>query len=232
VVTLAGFAGVPPLAETDSSLSLVRQVRDDLIAYVHEERLQKPVLIGHSLGAMLALWVASTEPASIGPVVAVDGAPFAAALMNPNVVAATMSRQAEQLRPFYGSLTPEQLERQTRMALLTTVTSAVHVEVLAKWAKRSDPATTGRLLSELLTTDLRTIVSGIESDLLVVAAGKAFASSPNGLDIVRRAYEAQVSAVPRHKVLVADRALHFVMLDDPAFLLASMDEFLIEEAHR
>lgn len=230
VVTLAGFAGVPPLA--DDGASLLSRVRDDLIAYIRAERLEKSVLVGHSLGATLALWVASVEPALVGPVVAVDGAPFAAALANPSIAAADMTGRAEQLRALYRSLTPEQLEMQTRMALQTMVTDAAHKAVLAEWATHSDPATAGRALFDVMTIDLRPHVRRIESTVLVVAAGKAFASRADGLDAVRRAYVAQLTDVPRHTVLVAERALHFVMLDDPAFLLAAMDEFLVKGAAR
>lgn len=226
VLTLAGFAGVPPLAESDGEPSMLGRVRDDLIAYIHAERLEKPVLIGHSLGAMLAIWVATAEPASIGPIVAVDGVPFASALMNPSAVAADMAGPAEQFRSLYRSLTPEQLARQTHRALPTMVTDAAHAETLAEWARRSDPAATGQALYELMTTDLRPIVQRIESALLVVVAAKAFASSPGGTAAVKRAYEAQVAAVPRHTVITADRALHFVMLDDPIFLLSAIGEFL------
>jgi pimeloyl-ACP methyl ester carboxylesterase len=232
VLTVAGFADVPALAELDDGLSVINRVRDDLIAYIHEAGLEKPVLVGHSLGAMLAMWAATAEPAAIGPIVAVDGVPFASALMNPRAVATDIVGQAEQLRSLYRTLTPEQLERQTRMALPTMVTAAAHAATLAEWARRSDPAATGQVLYELMTTDLRPTVGRIESDLLVVAAGKAFASSPNGLTMVKRAYEAQVAAVPRHRVVVAERALHFVMLDDPVFLLNAMDEFLGGSARR
>jgi len=225
ILTLAGFAGVPPIADLDGNPSLLSRVRDDLIAYIHAERLEKPVLVGHSLGATLAMWVASVEPGSIGPVVAIDGAPFATALMNPSTAATDMTAQAARLRSLYRSLSPDQLEMQTRLALQAMVTDPAEVARLAEWAKRSDPASAGQALYDLMTTDLRPTVGRIESDLLVVAAGKAFAANANAVDAVKRAYEAQVSGVPRHTVIVAERALHFVMLDDPGFLLSAMDAF-------
>lgn len=226
VVTLAGFAGVQPVADLDGRPSLLSRVRDDLIAYVRAEGLAKPVLVGHSLGATLAMWVASEAPAAIGPVVAVDGAPFVSALLNPRTTAADMMGQAEQLRARYRSLLPDQLEMHTRTALQAMVTDPAEVGRLAAWARRSDPATAGQALYDLMTTDLRPTVGRIQSDLLLVAAGKAFAANASALDAVTRAYDAQVSGVSRHTVIVAARALHFVMLDDPEFLLSAMDSFL------
>ena len=34
------------------------------------------VMVGHSLGGFLALWVAATAPDAVGPIVAVDGVPY------------------------------------------------------------------------------------------------------------------------------------------------------------
>ena len=61
VLTLAGFAGVPATQPT----SLAR-VRDDIIGYIRAKKLDRPVLVGHSLGGFVALWVAATAPDSRG----------------------------------------------------------------------------------------------------------------------------------------------------------------------
>src|SRR5437016_159006 len=56
-LTLAGFAGQP--AVPDLRLSTVR---DDIIRYIRENRLDRPVIVGHSLGGFLALWIAAAAP--------------------------------------------------------------------------------------------------------------------------------------------------------------------------
>jgi pimeloyl-ACP methyl ester carboxylesterase len=40
------------------------------------------------------------------------------------------------------------------------------------------------------------------------------------------AYEAQVRAIPDHRVVLAEKARHFVMLDDAEFLYRELDDFL------
>ena len=221
VLTIAGFAGVPPVEGP-----VLERVRDDLIAYIRTHALHRPILVGHSLGAVIALWVASVAPESVGDIVAIDGVPFASALINPAAVAEDMAAGAETMRALYRSMTPEQLERQSRVALRTMISDPAHVALAAEWAKHSSGASAGQAVYELMTTDLRRTVAGIRSDVLLVAATKAFASNAGRLETVLKAYEDQVALVPRHRVIAASRALHFVMLDDPEFLLAAMDEFL------
>ena len=69
VVTLGGFAGRPrfdgPFLDT---------ARDSLLAYVRG--LESPVIVGHSLGGVLALELAIAAPGAIGPLVIVDALPF------------------------------------------------------------------------------------------------------------------------------------------------------------
>ena len=89
-------------------------------------------------------------------------------------------------------------------------------------------ATAGQAVYELMTTDLREDVAKITSDVLLVAAVKAVASTPSRLEAVLKSYEAQIASVPRRRVIAATNALHFVMLDDPQFLLTAMNELLGE----
>lgn len=221
VLTLAGFAGVPAVDGP-----LLPRVRDELIAYIREERLDRPVLVGHSLGGFLAMWIASTAPDVVGPLVAVDGVPFQPALMNPSATASAMEPLARQMRVMYGAMTPEQLGLQTAKALTGMMSRPADVERATVWASRSDAAAAGQALYELMTTDLRNDVANITSDVLLVAATKIVASNSDRLEMALNAYRAQVARIKRHRVVAATQALHFVMLDDSTFLLSTMDEFL------
>jgi pimeloyl-ACP methyl ester carboxylesterase len=54
----------------------LQTVRDDVLRYIQEKKLDHPVIVGHSLGGFLAFWIAATAPDAVGPLVAVDGVPF------------------------------------------------------------------------------------------------------------------------------------------------------------
>ena len=43
-----------------------------------------------------------------------------------------------------------------------------------------------------------------------------------------KAYEAQVTGMKSVRVIMADKARHFIMLDDPALLFSALDDFLAE----
>jgi pimeloyl-ACP methyl ester carboxylesterase len=225
VLTLAGFAGQPPAAAATLS-----GVRDEILAYVRARKLQRPVVVGHSMGGLLALWVAATAPDEIGPVVSVDGVPFLPALHNPGATPDSVRAQAEQLQKLYETMTPAQLGLQSRMAFAGMISDPKRVDEATNWAAASHPVTAGAMIGAMLTTDIRADVAAIHSPVLLVGAAKALEKMPGGSASALQTYEAQVRRIPRHEVVLATGALHFVMFDDLPFLLKAMDRFLADAA--
>ena len=219
MLTLAGFGGPAPVGAP-----FLSRVRDEVIAYLREQKLQKTVIVGHSLGGFLGFWIAATAPDLVGGLVAVDGVPFLPALGNPAATAESSKPQAEQIKALYASLSNAQLVTQTRMALAMMITAPSHVEQAAGWAAKSDAATAGLAVAELSTTDLRSAVAAITAPtLLIGASGAAPEAMRPGM---AKAYEAQVAKMTTARVIMAEQARHFIMFDDPSFLFSAMDQFL------
>ena len=224
VLSLAGFAGQAAIAAP-----FLPRVRDDIVDYIRAQQLDRPVIIGHSLGGFLAFWLAASEPTLVGPIVAVDGVPFLPALMDGGTTVDAIRPMAESSKAMMASLTPEQFAMQTRMSLTTMVTAPEDLERLARQGGESDPATVAQAIFELMTTDLRDDVTSIESPVLLIAAG-ATAPTPEGRARLQRSYEAQVAPIPNHRVVIADHARHFIMLDAPDFFHATLTGFLTDVA--
>jgi N-formylmaleamate deformylase len=220
VLTLSGFAGEPVVAGLRLS-----DVRDGVISYIRENKLDHPVIVGHSLGGFLALWIAACAPDRTGPIVTLDGVPFLPALFNPSASAAEGREDAGRMQKMYASLGPQQMEATARMALTQMISEPKNIEMAAAWAAKSDSAFVGQAVYDLMTTDLRPELGRIRTPVLLIGAGKTFGSK------AQVTYEAQIANVPEHRVAIAD-ALHFIMFDDPAFLFSVMDRFLAEgETH-
>jgi pimeloyl-ACP methyl ester carboxylesterase len=104
------------------------------------------------------------------------------------------------------------------------------VEVALEWARRSDPAFVGQAVYDLMTTDLRDQMDRVRVPVLTIGAAKGFAGDQERLAVVRAAYERQIAGVKDHKLEMDPNALHFIMLDDPEYLLGTIDRFLTEGA--
>lgn len=217
VVSLAGFAGRPAVDGP-----LLGRARAELAAYL--AGLDRPVVVGHSLGGFLALWVAATAPDRVAAVVAVDGVPFLSALMDPAMTTERSRAPAEAIRDRLADLAPAAFAAQNRAALAAMITDPAEVARIAATSGLSDPRTVGAAVHEIMTTDLRSAVAAIRVPTVVIAAGALAADDAARAALAAR-YEAQVTAIADHRVVVA-RARHFVMLDDPGFFHGELDAVL------
>ncbi|MCZ6506730.1 MAG: alpha/beta hydrolase [Acidobacteria bacterium] len=224
VLSLSGFAGRAAI-----EAPFLPRVREEIVAYIRAQELERHAIIGHSLGGFMAFWLAASEPTLVGAIIAVDGVPFLPGLMDADATAESVRPMAESMKAMMDSLTPEQFALQTRMSLSRMVTASDDLERLALQGAASDQATVAQAMFELMTTDLRGVVGSIETPVMLIAA-TALSPTPEDRSRLRRSYEAQVAPIPDHRVVLADRARHFVMLDAREFFEATVAGFLAEVA--
>lgn len=224
ILTLAGFAGQPAI-----DAPFLDTVREEVIRYIKDHHLAHPVIVGHSLGGFVALWIAATAPDAVGAVVAVDGVPYLSALMNPAATPDSVRGQAEKMRELYATFTPQQIRAQSQLSLASMMKSPADVERALTWAEASAPKTAGQAMYEMMVTDLRDQMSKVTAPVLLLAAGD-FAKDDATREQVRAGYEAQVAKVPVHTVTLVPEARHFIMLDAPSVLWSAMEKFLAAPA--
>jgi N-formylmaleamate deformylase len=212
VLTLAGFGGGRPAIATP----FLATVRADLARYIREQKLDHPVVIGHSLGGFMAFWLASSEPSLVGRVVAVDGVPYLAVLFSPDATPEQMAQPAKMMHDQMVALTPEGYEAQSAKSLAAMITDPAEVARVQVGAGKSSPVAVGNAVAEMLVTDLRPEVAKITAPTLLLQAGSSDAT----------AYEAQVASIHDHRVVSFPKAKHFIMLDAPAEFFATVDAFL------
>jgi pimeloyl-ACP methyl ester carboxylesterase len=105
-VTLAGFAGLPPVENP----AFLPAMRDALIDHIETEELGPVAIAGHSLGGQLALQIAAERPDLVDRVLVVDSVPFFVGLFNP---AATPEQAAA-----FAPMTAAQMANAPREAFL------------------------------------------------------------------------------------------------------------------
>lgn len=223
VLTLAGFAGQPAMDGP-----FLEKVRDGIIKYIHDQKLDHPVIIGHSLGGMMAFWLAETAPGEVGPIISVDGVPFFSALMNPAATAESTRAQAERLRSMYANLSADQFIANNHKFLANMITAPANVDFVASLGDKSDPKAVGQAFYDLVTTDLRPQLKSIQAPVLLIGAGAAFGADEAAKAKIQQAYESEIATVPHHKLIFAPTARHFIQLDDPDYFYREVEAFLKE----
>jgi pimeloyl-ACP methyl ester carboxylesterase len=153
VVTLAGFDGRPPVE--GNPFDAARGALKELIA---ARRLANPVLVGHSLGATLAIALAGELPGPIGGAVAIDGLPVMPRTEDtpPEQRAAMAESMRQRMAAANSAEKPAAFaarQRQTMRAVGTV--DMGKADDLARLTSRSDPAAVAAWVGAVLALEDR-----------------------------------------------------------------------------
>jgi pimeloyl-ACP methyl ester carboxylesterase len=211
VLTLPGFDGRPA-----APANAFASARGAVVKLVEQKRLDKPVIVGHSLGATLALAVAEDRPAQIGGIVAIDGLPVMPgtdALPPPE-----RSRYAQGMKARMAGMNPTLFASQ-QQAYMRTI-GAVDMgkaDDIALLTGRSDPASVGQYAADVLELDLRPGLKNIQAPVLVIAPFFEPDGAQQGLNADAKAdyYRSLMTGTPKVEVVTVAPARHFAMIDQP-----------------
>ena len=222
VASLAGFGEVSPQQSVPAALLL--GARDQLLAYVKAQKLKQPVVIGHSLGSFLALWMAATAPRALGPLEIMDSLPFFSAAQNPAATAETARSQAEQLRQ---QVRQDRLTPATeRLMVAALVTDSARISQVARWGLTSDPATVAQATYNMYTTDLRAELARIQQPVLVLGSWAGYQQYGATKESNRAIFTQQYARLPQARIELSEAGRYFLMYDDPQWFFAQTDAFL------
>jgi pimeloyl-ACP methyl ester carboxylesterase len=211
VLTLPGFDGRPPAPST--AFASAKAAVGKLI---EQRRLDKPVIVGHSLGATMALALAEDRPAQVGGVVAIDGLPVmpGTEALSP----ADRSRIAEGMKARMAGLNPVLFAGQQKGYMRTIgVLDMGKADDMALLTGRSDPASVGQYAADVLALDLRPGLKNIQAPVLVISPFFDADASQQGItaDVKADYYRSLMQGAPKVEVAVVAPARHFAMIDQP-----------------
>jgi len=224
IVQLPGFAGARPVA----GASFLEPMRDRLLDYVGAEKLQAPVLMGHSLGGTLALMMAARSPQLADRLVIVDSLPFLAGLRMPNATPEALGAMAAGIKAQMLAGTPEAWEAQTRSSAPGMTRDAERAQTVIRWGLASDRNTTASAFSELWGSDLRPLLPAIQRPTLVLGSWAAYAPMGATQASTRAIFEGQYAPLKGVQIRMSEAGFHFLMWDDAPWLVDEVKRFLAQ----
>lgn len=224
VVTLAGFDGVAPVKG-----KLLELANDSLLQLIRTKSLDRPVLIGHSLGGALSLQFAEKHSDLISGVVAADALPVFPG--TDGLSADQRAEMAENVRSQMAGATPEEsIAQQLQFMKTMGVISESRAVELAARISRSDQAATAQYMSEGMALDLRPGLASISVPVLEIMPYDAGDFSKRGLPFSEAQtvsyYGSLLHGIPNVKVAPISPARHFMMYDQPEAFAAAAGQFL------
>lgn len=221
-VQLAGFAGEPAAAAAGDG-PVVAPLVAELNRYIDANDIENPAVIGHSLGGLSALMLAKTHPDSVGRVMIVDALPFFSVLMNPAATVESVTPAAAAARDQMIAMSDAQFAAGQGMTMARLVRSEAARPTLVNWSVTSDRSVMARAMYDVMTTDLRGDLAGIETPVTVVYAADP-AMGPEAM--ITGLYTQSYAALPNVTMVRVDQSFHFVQLDQPAAFATAVADFL------
>lgn len=223
VLTLAGYAGAASV-ETKNYLDFYQA---QIIQYVQKEKLQKVILVGHSIGGFLSLKIASVLKDHLQKVVIIDALPFYALTLNPGAKAGFDEQQAKNLLASYNQMDQSQLHANQLATARSLCADSTKWNLIASWGAKSDRKTMAYTMMEMIGQDIRQTIAAIQVPVLVMAAFAPMPDYPQfSKEYVQSTFEQQYSQCKTCEVHVTSSARHFIMYDAPQWYFKEIDTFI------
>jgi len=223
LVQINGFAGTPaPGIASDGFLAATAA---EIARYMDEAGLDRPALIGHSMGGTLGMMVAARHPAAISRLMVVDMVPFMGAMFGPPGTSAEAIRPtADALRDRMLAMDPAALRKMVEDTMAGMVRTEGRRAEAVRHGLTSDNAQSARAFHELIVTDLRPELRSIAVPVTVLyVRGPNIPLTDEQMDAI---YRASYANVPQAKLTRIPDAYHFMMWDAPERFAQEVRAFL------
>lgn len=219
LIQVRGFAGFPARGNATGLVS--RPVAEELARYIRERGLQRPAVIGHSMGGTIGMMLAAAHPTLVGRLMVEDMHPFMGQMFAPTVDSARVLANVmrDTLLAQHARGVPSMLEQ-----MYPTMTR------MERWKPRlmtglrdSHRPTVVNAFHELIVTDLRPELPRITAPVTVVYVAPQGQGTPEQFDAMMR--QAYANLRNGHLVRVDD-ANHFIHFDQLDRFLAEVETFM------
>jgi pimeloyl-[acyl-carrier protein] methyl ester esterase len=224
MVQLAGFAGEPWSHGEEGPF--LRPVVEDLVRYIDAGGLERPAVIGHSMGGLLSLMLAETAPQAVSRVMSVDSLPFFGALYGPTATAESMRPAAQRNAAVILSMDDDAFRASQAQTAIGMSRDPATREAMVEWSMASDRRALAVAIAEVLTEDMRPRLASIETPVTAMYAADPDGGAPAAM--ADSVWGANYATLPNVTLVRIDDSRHFIMADQPARFAEAVDAFLAD----
>lgn len=217
LIQVAGFAGEP--ARANASGPVLAPTADAIDTYLVAQHLTPAVVIGHSLGGTMLLYLAERHPEHFKKVMLVDALPFYGSLIGgPTATAAGMAPMADQARKATAKMP---LNDQMVAAMATKADDRA---LIKSWTEASDTSAVSNAFADDITLDLKPDLAKVSVPVTLVYPDYTPLGVPAGATAAR--YSGEYATLKGIKLVEITASVHFVMFDQPEQFATAVAEFL------
>jgi pimeloyl-ACP methyl ester carboxylesterase len=222
MIHVSGF-GTRPVG-ANATGPVVAPVAEEIARYIREAGLERPAVVGHSLGGTWAMMVTARHPELVSRVMVVDMNPFVGAMFMANATPESVRPIAEQIRRGIATSTGDARRTRTEQTIATMVRTESRRAGAVEDTLASDPNVSGQAMYDLATTNLMPEIAGIRVPMTVLWVRPP--NAPVTEEQMAGYYRASYAGVPQARVVRIPNAYHFIMWDEPEAFQRELRTFL------
>lgn len=223
LVQVRGFAGTD--AGANANPPVLIPIRDDILAFIRQAKLQKPTIVGHSMGGLLAMLAADADGSAIGKIMIVDSLPFFGLLGGPQATAESVTPSAARLRDqILAQSQADYAAGQIRTMSILVKSKGPEAQAALVASQTSDRRVVAHAMYEDWITDMRPRLAGLRMKVVVLYAFDAAMGVPQAA--VDAMYAGAYAGLPNRELVRVDNSYHFIQIDQPDRFHAELDRLL------
>lgn len=222
LVQVAGFAGFPADGNAADG-PVVEPVAEEIARYIRERRLNRPAVIGMSMGGTLAMLLATRQPGTVSRLMVVDMIPFGGTFFGA-ADSVSVRSAAERRRERMRSEGDEAWRRGMAAQVAEMVrTDSLRAAVTA-YGLASDRDVSARAMYDVMRLDLRREMARVNVPVRVLYVQSPMI--PLSAEETDSVYRAEFTHAPDVRLKRIPDAYHFIMLDQPRVFADEVRAFL------
>lgn len=220
-IQIAGFDGLA--AGPNEKGDILPAIVEELHQYIQQNQIDRPAVIGHSLGGLLTLMLADAHPEDTSRILIIDSLPFFPLLMDENATVEKVKPQAVMMRQNYTNQSIQTfMDTQRQFAPVMSV-SEEGQKAIVDMSYRSSRTVIAQALYEDMTTDLRPRLSSIHVPAALIYPYEASMGKQSEVDDL---YHKAYAPMTKMQFVRFEFSRHFVMYDQPAAFHKVVTNFL------
>ena len=222
-ISICGFGGVP----FNGDFSFERIVQD-LTKLIKSEKMEHPILIGHSVSGFISLKAASENPNLFSKLIIVDSFPFALASIYPSITETQAKQQATLIKDMMLKESQEKFKNSEEESLNNLISDKENINTVLNWMMSSNRDAIAEATYEMISADLRNEIKNINCKTLIIGTWKGKEQLGFTYSLAKAKFEEQYKNIINKEIIISDSAKHFVMLDSPAWFNTQIKGFISE----
>ncbi len=221
VVEIAGFGD----NIIEGSLDFDK-VKTEIVDYIKKNKLNKPILIGHSFGGILSMSIACFKPDIFSKMIIVDTYSCPLSIFLPTADKEQLLVQAEAVKYKTLGLSEEEFKKEQELTMTIAVSDNKISDKILNWVLNSKREVIAQAYYEMFSSDYRTLLGKLKFPVLVIGTWEGAQSYGFTKEEVADIFNEQYKNLEDCSILLADTGKHFIMYDNTEWFNEQIAKFL------